>query len=230
MLIGSPPAFAQKTNTTAAGGSGGSGGKTVSVAKPFADITVATDIVEWGISQTEQTIGIKAGFGYQWDQFKLGFTGTNVRFPDSEDSSNLRLNAAYVFPMSPNVDLTITVSFNNYFKSASRNGEWKNVDLQMFGYHVKYNAQDNFEATGYQKVRYGFGKVFDFYKSTMLDVEFGYNDTQGARLKNFIDISANWLIPWQEIYWGIGAAANTQPADYPRRAGFLVFVSAGVKF
>lgn len=220
----SPFAFAQKS-----GGSGSN--KVITVAKPYAEITVATDILEWGISQTEQGMGIKAGFGYQWDQFKLGVSGSNVSFPNSEDSSNIRMNAAYKFPMTENVDLTITVTFNNYFKSASRNGEFKTADLRMFDYHVKYNAQDNFEGTGYQKIRYSFGKDFNsFYKGTILALEAGYNDTQGSDLKNFVDLSADWIILWQEIYWTIGAAGNSQPYDYPRRAGLLVYGSAGVKF
>jgi len=218
-------AFAQTANQTPGKPSAGT-----EVTKLYGDASLMTDLMEYGMTQTEHSMAIKAGFGYQWSQFRLGVSGYNVKFPKSEDSINVRLQASYKFLISANTDLNVGYILNNYSKEGSRNGNIISVDLQMFTYHVKYSSQENFEASGATNVRYGFGKEWAFLWGTTLEAGLGYNDVVDSGFSNFFDAEGHWRIRWQEITWAMSLGTNSKAAEYPGRSGLLFILSASVAF
>lgn len=223
-------AFAQNNNASKS---------TDNPGKVFAEASLVTNSVERGVSQSDGSLALQTGFGYQWSQFRLGLWGSNVKYPtavtpttipNSDDSLNLRLYGAYKFIISQNADLTVKYALNKYFKTGTRDGAITSVDLQMFTYHVTYESLENWEGSGVASIRYGFGKEFKFYWDTIIDVNAGYSDNVDTGFSNAGDLRASWKYKYADILWGLTFTAHSAGKEYDSRGAPSVYASIGVNF
>lgn len=216
------PAFAQSPTPTAKATPGEN--------KVFAEAALVTNSIERGVSQTDNSLALQTGFGYQWSQFRLGLWGSNVKYGATDESLNLRLNASYKFLISTNADLTVKYSLNRYFKSNLRDGAIIAVDLQMFTYHVTYESLENWEGSGVASIRYGFGKEWKFYWDTSLDLNVGYSDNVDTGFSNAGDVRLAWKYKYADIMWGLTLTGHSAGKEYGDRGNPSLFASVGVNF
>lgn len=196
----------------------------------FAEAALLTNSMERGVSQTENSLALQTGFGYQWSQFRLGLWGSNVKRGTTDESLNLRLFGAYKFLISANADLTVKYSLNRYSKSNTRDGAIVAVDLQMFTYHVTYESIENWEGSGVASIRYGFGKEWKFYWDTTLDLNAGYSDNVDTGFANAGDVRLTWKYKYADIVWGLTFTAHSASKEYAGRANPTLYASMGVNF
>lgn len=79
-----------------------------------ANVSLATDYVFRGVSQTNEELAISGGFDYSFENgFYLGTWGSNVDF-GSATSSELDLYAGYAFDLAEGVNLDLSYVYFNY--------------------------------------------------------------------------------------------------------------------
>lgn len=198
--------------------------------KLFANVLIATNSVEQGITQTESSPAVQTMLGYKWEQFRAGIWGSNVRFTGIDDSINLRLFGAYRFVFTSNADLTIRADLNRYFSAGSRDGMLVSVDLNLFNYHVLYDKIDNWEATLSEGTRYGFFKEFTLPLEILLGTGAGYNMVSAEGYSNFFDLRLSLGYNLAGLRYELIGTYNSGTSQFGSRAGPFLFVNFSASF
>lgn len=198
--------------------------------KLFARVSIGTNHVELGVTQTESSPSVQALLGYKWEQFRIGLWGSNVKFGTSNESVNLRLFAAYRFIFTSRADLTVRYDMNKYYNSSTRDGSITGLDLNLFDYHVKYDKNDNWEGTDSESVRYGFEKEFSVSNGVLLGTGVGYNMVDADSFTNYFDARASLGYTLAEIKCELIGTLTSNSSQFGGHGGPFLFVNFSATF
>lgn len=198
--------------------------------KQFARVAISTNHVQQGLTQTESSPAVATTLGYKWEQFHAGLWGSNVKFAESEDSSNLRLFAAYKFIFTSNADLRVKYDLNRYYNAGNRNGAITGLRLNLFNYYVLYERTENWEGTGLDVVRYGFEKEFELATDLTLLTGLGYNMLDASDYSNYFDaeVSLGYLLAG--LKYELVGSYSSAGGDFAGRAGPFAFLRFSATF
>jgi uncharacterized protein (TIGR02001 family) len=168
--------------------------------KMTGDVSLLSNYVEHGLTQTAKDPSLQAAFGFNFGpQFKLGLWGSNVNF-DSTEHFLLKLNAELKIQISTTTDFKVGFNNNRYFKTVSRDGSTTYVLVTSHGYRIRYENDSNWEGTESSATHYSFGKAYDLSPTWKWDNEAGYNMISDVdTMSNYFDLRTGFL------YRGIGS-------------------------
>lgn len=152
------------------------------------DFKIASNYVDYGLTQSTGNSSILANFGFISGGGKLAFEVATVKFKDEEIDLKYGAFGQYRFVFTPNADITIRSEVNRYSPDQTRSKIRTSLDQNFFTYHIYLMHEDNFE--GHKKIRnwFGFGKTWDLFQSTRAEVRLGYSMVDG--FDPFYDVMA----------------------------------------
>lgn len=198
--------------------------------KIFADVSIGTNAVEWGLTQTDSSPSMLAQLGYKWTQFKMGLLAANVKFGNSPETMNLRLFLAYKFIFTRNAHLTARYDLNRYFNSSTRDGAITNLNLNTYDYHVTYDRAENWDGRQAANVRWGFYKSFELSNYAAWSLGTGYNLVEIEGLSNYFDVMSSISYTVSELKYELVGSYNSQSAQFDGRGGAFGFLRFSASF
>lgn len=196
----------------------------------FGEVTLTSNAIERGITQSDKSFALQTGLGYKWTQFRAGLWGSNVKYPDSDDTLNLRVFMDYRFVFTSNADMTARYDFNRYFSAGDRNGAIVGVDLRFFQSHVLYEQFDNWEGTGKTATRWGYMTDWKIPWDLVLGVNAGYNMLKASGLTNYFDVRTKLTYRWADLDLSLGHSYASNSGQFEGRGDMFFFFSAAAKF
>lgn len=221
--------FCSHASAQTTGASGAGVGDSLPAGHLYGEAGLTTNWIENGVSQTDKGFALQSGLGYKWTQFRTGLWGSNVKFPGSDDTLNLRLYLMYKFVFTNNADLNVRYDFNKYFSAGDRNGSLIGLDLNIFKYHVLLDQNSNFEGGG-QSRRWGFMKDYQIPWNLNLNVNAGYNMVSDAGFTNYFDVKTQATYRYADITYALGNSFNSGSSQFGGRGDIAFFLSLGAQF
>lgn len=181
--------------------------------------TLATNFLEYGLTQTDNDPNLQGQFWFNWGpQFRLGLWGSNVAFPNSESHFWLKLNADLKITFTNNADLTLSFSDGHFFKPESRNGNIIGLHLNLFGYGVNYDQIANFMGTENAATAFSFNGVWPVWTTWTWDNTIGYLQSGDTTIPNYF-----WLDTFLGVKPGVisyqGGLSYNSCSSNPRISG-----------
>lgn len=207
-----------------------SSGQDKSQAKLFGEFSLGSDLRDKGVTQTDSAPFFLGSMGYAFPKAKLGISANNVKFPDSDESLNLKVFAQYKFEMFNQVHFTPRFDFNNYYRSSSRNGTIVSVDLDIYSWHVYYEKLDKFEGTETTQDWIGVGKRFSFSSNWGLDSRIGYATYDTDVFDSAFDIKLALDYQFKDFKPSLEATYHSAPDDFGGRADLAGYFKVSAKF
>jgi uncharacterized protein (TIGR02001 family) len=155
--------------------------------KLFGHISIVSNYLDAGLTQTENNPAIQSTVGFKWGAFKAGVWGSSVKYENSQDLIQLAGFGNYHFVVTQNFDLAIQISEVRYFNGGFRNGQVKTIDINMFKYHVVYRSTQNWEGTTYDQLHFGGYREWNIKDSYFWKFDFGYNSTDAPEVASYFD-------------------------------------------
>ncbi len=220
ILFTSALSFAQSSNNKGGDGPQLSG-----------EVTLTTNYVDKGITQTEKDPAIQTGLGYTFGKTaKLGIWASNVRYPDESAHLNLKFFGAYKFIFNSNWDLSFRYDLSKYYKSASRNGSVVGLDFNIYTYHVLVEKNDNWEGTLTETTWYGLAKDFNLSSNWILELKGGNSMLTATGYTSYFDLRTAIDYKLSDFLVGMAATYATNSSQFNGRADFFYFFEIKAKF
>lgn len=129
--------------------------------KMVGEISVMSNQIDKGLSQSKKGPAVDAGFAYLFaNQGKIGLNAASVAFENENANVRLGLYGEYKFIFSPTADLKIRNDWVRYFSQGQRNKTIISLDQNFSGWHIIALREDNFEGT--KEARNWFGLHTDW--------------------------------------------------------------------
>lgn len=197
----------------------------------FGEVTLTTNYVDKGITQTEKDPAIQTGLGYGFGKTaKLGFWASNVRYPDESAHLNLKFFGAYKFIFNSNWDLSFRYDLSKYYKSASRNGSIVSLDFNIYTYHVMVEKNDNWEGTLSESTWYGLGKDFNISGNWVLETKLGNSMVTASGYSSYFDVRTGIDYKLSDFVAAVVATYASNSSQFNGRADFFYFFEIKAKF
>jgi uncharacterized protein (TIGR02001 family) len=125
----------------------------------YGEMTLETNYVDKGLSQSEQKPAFETGLGYMFNsQGRIGFQAASVSYANESVNLEMRLLGEYRFIFNSSFDLRVREDITNYSASGQRNNMIMTFDFGAYGYHTLISQENNFEGTKTQRTWLGFHK------------------------------------------------------------------------
>lgn len=200
------------------------------LAKLFGEFSLGSDYREKGITETDHGPFFMGSLGYAFPKARMGIVAHNVKFPESEESLNMRLFISYKFEILNQVYLTPRFDLNNYFKSSNRNGTIMALNLDIYSWNIYYEKQDHFEGTEATQDWIGFGRKINFASNWALDSRVGYATYDNDLFSSAFDLKLAVEYQLKDFKPSIEATYHSQPDDYNGRADLGMYAKISAKF
>lgn len=197
----------------------------------YGDISIVSDYVEKGLTQSDHQPALHAGMGYWFGpQGRIGFWASNVKYDSDDATVRMQGFAEYKFVFTPNSDLKIRNDFIRYFGSGQRDNILLSLDQNFFGYHVLFERDDNFEGTKTDRNWFGFQKDWPMWGVYQLNVIAGYSMVEVDGLNNFFDTRVGLSYNTSNINLGIFHTYNSQESQFGDQGKMAFLLSFIAKF
>lgn len=207
--------------------------KDVPTFKMNGDVSLLSNYVVHGLTQTNKDPSLQAGFGFNFGpQFKLGLWGSNVNY-ESTEHFLLKLNAELRIVISATTDIKLGFNNNRYFKTTTRDGGTTYFLLTTYGYRVRYEGDSNWEGTETATTYYSFGKAIDLSPTWKWDNEAGYTMIADVDdITSYFDLRTSFLYKsaGSNVVYQITATGTSAAAQFNGRGDIAVLVGATVSF
>ncbi len=202
-----------------------------SQARVYGEMTLETNYVEKGLTQSEQKPAFETGVGYMFNsQGKVGFQAASVSYANESVNLEMRLLGEYKFIFNSSFDLRIREDVTNYSASGQRNNMIMTLDFGAYTYHTLVSQENNFEGTKTQRTWLGFhkdwlmggGVVGATVGYSMLNTNSGYTsyfDTRLGYTYNFTNTSLSLYNTY-----------NSGASQFNGRGDLAFFAALQVKF
>jgi len=202
--------------------------------KMSGDVSLLSNYVEHGLTQTNKDPSLQAAFGFNFGpQFKLGLWGSNVNF-DSTEHFLLKLNAELKILISTTTDFKVGYNNNRYFKTVTRDGGTTYVLATSHGYRIRYENDSNWEGSEYPAAHYSFGKAYDLSPTWKWDNEAGYNMIVDVdNIANYFDLRTSFLYKGvgSNVVYQFTATGTSAPSQFTNGQGDVsVHIGASTSF
>ncbi|WP_413290103.1 TorF family putative porin [Bdellovibrio sp. HCB337] len=201
--------------------------------KMTGEVALLTNYVEHGLTQTNKDPSLQGAFGFNFGpQFKLGLSGSNVSFADTEtEHFLLKLNAELKVLISTTTDFKLGYFNNRYFKTEFRDGSTTYLVITSHGYRVRYESNSNWEGTGASSSYYSFGKAFDLSPTWKWDNEIGYTMLDVEGYENYFDARTSFQYKGSSnVVYQITATGTSTPSQFNGQGEIFFLVGAATTF
>lgn len=224
-------ARAQTPPATPAGApAGNAAGNDIAPQKVIGEVSILSDYLDKGITQTDHKFAVQGLLGYQWINFKTGIWGTNVALASASENTNVRIFLSYKFVWTQNSDLTMRYDYSKYFSSGVHDGNIYTFDFNFMSYHVLVESSDNYEDTGSTGTYFGFYKDWPLPNSLSWDLAGGFSTLKAAGYNGFLYAKAGIAYKYKEIAYSLNASFNSAPSQFSGRADLAIWLGIQAKF
>jgi uncharacterized protein (TIGR02001 family) len=204
---------------------------TSSAKKIYGVAAVLTNYVDKGLTQSDKSWALQAGFGYQMGpQARLGLWGSSVKLPSNTENMNLRLYFDVKIDFTPNTGVILKYDFNRYFQSESHNGNILTADFLAFGYHITLEQNSNWEGTSNASTWFGFSKAYNLPASFIFTPQLGYSQLSTTGYNNYFDARAEVGYKFAEVMYAIAATYTSAPSQFNGQGDMAILFSLNAKF
>lgn len=198
--------------------------------KFFFEGEFATNYVEQGITQTESDPHFGGNLGYLINgQFLFSLGAGNVHYGSESVQLNLRPTLGYKMNFTTNADLMIKVILNRFYKETGRNGMLIDLDLNLFGYHVLYLKNDNWEGTYTESSYLGFVADWPLGSDLLFKAELGYQSLSAVGVNSYFHSRASLGYKINQLLFAL-QGTWTSATDLGGKAGPFLFLTMQTKF
>ncbi len=198
--------------------------------KFFFEGEFATNYVEQGVTQTESDPHFGGNLGYLINgQFLFSLAAGNVHYGTESVQLNLRPTIGYKMNFTTNADLMIKVLLNRFYKETGRNGMLIDLDLNLFGYHVLYLKNDNWEGTYTESSYLGFVADWPLGSDLIAKAELGYQSLSALGVSSYFHIRGSLGYKISQLILSV-QGTWTNATDLAGKAGPFLFLTMETKF
>ncbi len=165
----------------------------------YASAVLTSNLVESGLTQTKGSPAFVTGFGYKFGEGRIGVSGNNVKFDNSDAQLNLRVGADYKFQLSQGFDLNIENKLSRYFNDDSRNSFDFGLGFGFSSFNILFKFTNNFEGTKTERNYIALNKRWSLGGFWSLDTRLGYSLYKYLEVKNFYDALLQMNYKWNEL-------------------------------
>lgn len=199
--------------------------------KLYGEATIVNNYVDKGLTQSDKTWALQAGFGYQMgSQARIGLWGSSVKLPSNSENLNLRLYFDVKMDFTSNTALTIRYDFNRYFQSDVHNGNLLGLDFLAFGYHIYMQQDSNWEGTSSAATWYGFAKEYSLPYSLIFTPKVGYNQLTSTDYSNYFDGRLTLGYKFADVLYSATVTYNSGASQFSGRGDMAFLFGLDVKF
>ncbi len=203
----------------------------VYASKMYGEVSIQTNYVDRGISQSNKLMSVSGGGGYWFGGLgRIGFNGASVSFPNETANSEIRGFAEYRFVFSGNSDLRLRNDLIRYYSDPLRNNTLITLAQNFFGYHILYLRDDNFEGTKTHRNWFGFQNNWPLTPEWDFGASIGYSVLELAGFDNFFDSRLSLTYTVSNITASLVNTMTTAGSAFNGNAGFMLFLVFGAKF
>lgn len=217
--------------TTSATASSSAGGQAPSY-KLTGEAALLTHFVHHGLSQTNQDPSLQGSFWFNFGpQFRLGVWGSNTNYEGSDIHLWLRFSADVKVDFNADSQLFITYNQNQFYKSASRNGNTVGLDLSLFTYHIIYELESNWDGTSSASSYYGFQKTYDVFSQWKWNNRVGYTMVKVAGYSNTFDVKTGLGTKVKDVFVEASITGTSAASQFNGRGDIfaLAYIQAEFK-
>jgi hypothetical protein len=193
------------------------------IPKLFGEFKLTSNFVEHGVSFSNSSWAMQPSLGYQWLNARVGLWGSNVQFPGSTESLNLRLFAWYKIIFSGGNDLKIRLDMNKYFASSSRNAEVVTFDLNMTSDHFVVESNPNWFGTMYRGLWLGYERDWKVFWGLDYKLSTGYTMIESGPYSSYFDTKTGFGYKYSDIYYELLMNFNSGGGQFRNGIGDLAF-------
>lgn len=198
----------------------------------FGSVALATDRIEYGISQTNKQPSFATLVGHQFSNSgRLGFFAGNVKYKNEDAHLNLRPFGSFDYQFSGNSKLTFQIEVSQFFGESKRNSMNIFLDFNVFNFHFLYGTLSQFDgsSSGADLVRFYFERPTIWSLNYKVDV--GYMMVKSDTLTNYFDLDAFLFAkPFENFQAGLGITYVSNATQFADRSGLLYYVNLRQKF
>lgn len=200
--------------------------------KLFGEALIATNYIEYGLTQTQKEPAFVGGIGYQFNPiFKMGIRGGSVNYADFGDHLNLRYYGEYKSILTANTNLVLKYVSNKYYNSNSRNGNILGIDFDYSGYHCAVENNDNWEGTGKHSTHIHGSKQWALYPTIYWGAEAGINLVKADGKNTYFDgLTYIGHKMSNTVDFMFKASLTTSPSQFDGQGDFATFFTLSTLF
>jgi len=199
--------------------------------KLFGEFKLTTNFVEHGLSYSNNSMAMQPELGYQWLNAKVGLWGSNVQFPGTTESLNLRLYAWYRILFAGGNDLKIRVDVSKFFAANNRNAEIVQFDLNMSTHHFVIDSNPNWFGSGARGTWLGYEKDWKVFWGLDYKLSTGYTMISGGPYSSFFDAKTGFGYKYSDLYYEFLLNFNSGSGQFSGGIADLAFLfQFGAKF
>lgn len=197
--------------------------------KMVGEVALMSNDVERGITQTNKSPAVNAGFGYLFGaQGKIGVNAGSVSYPNESVNVKMMIYGEYKFIFSPTSDLKVKNDWVRYFSQGQRNKVIISLDQNLSGYHIMALREDNFEGTKEGRNWFGLAKDWGM-GSFILNTTLGYSQV-ASPFENFFDTRVALTYPKNNLSISLVNTYVSKAAQFSGAADMAFFLIIGVTF
>lgn len=197
--------------------------------KMVGDISVMSNSVEHGISQSNKGPAVDTGFGYLFgSQGKIALSAGSVTYPG--ESANVRLGfyGEYKFIFSNTADLKVRNDWIRYFSEGVRNKTIISLDQNLSNWHILMLREDNFEGSTTPRNWFGLNKDWAMGRM-ILGTTLGYSQV-ASPYENYFDTRVGLTYPMGNLALSVANTYVSKSAQFNGRADTAFFLIITVNF
>lgn len=197
--------------------------------KLVGDISIKSNDVDRGITQSNKSPSVGAGFGYMFGkEGKIALDSASVAFPSEGANVRLGFFGEYKFIFSPTADLKVRNDWVRYFSENKRNKTVITLDQNFSGWHILASREDNFEGT--KEARNWFGLHRDIpMGSLILDATVGYSQV-ASPYQNYFDTKVGITYPSTNLSLSLFHSWVSNSGQFNGQADMAFYLALVVNF
>jgi uncharacterized protein (TIGR02001 family) len=220
LFLNASLSFAQKKEDAAAGAN-----------KLYGNATILTNYIDKGLTQSDKTYSLQAGFGYKMGpQAHIGIWGSSVKLPSNTENLNLRAYFDVKIDFSQNSNMVLRYDFNQYFRSETHNGNILSADFSTFGYHVIFEQNSNWEGSTNASTWYGLSRDFNLPYSLLFTPQVGYNQLATTGYTNYFDARVGLGYKFADVIYQLAATYATESYQFNGQGDPAIFLVIKANF
>jgi len=202
------------------------------VPKMFGEFKLTSNYIEHGLSYSNSSWAMQPELGYQWQNARVGLWGSNVQFPGSSESLNLRLYGWYKIIFSGGNDLKIRIDLSKYFADNTRNAENVIFDLNSGTHHFIIDSNPNWFGSRTRGTWLGYEKDWKVFWGLDYKLSTGYTMMgEGGAYSSFFDVKTGFGYKYSDIYYELLMNFNSGAGQFRNGIGEMAFLfQLGARF
>ncbi len=197
--------------------------------KMYGEVSLQSDYVDKGLTQSNKTISIGAEAGYWFGgQGRIGMHANSVNYVNESATVELAGFGEYRFVFTPNTDLRIRNDLFRYFSDSTRSKVAVLLDQNFFDYHVLLFREDNFEGTKKPRNWFAFHKDWIYSPSLQINTTVGYSMVEDY--DNYFDTRAGLTYLTGNVSASVFNTYVSNNSQFGDKADTAFFVAVAAKF